>query len=90
MQAKAIVFTGIRQIEVKNVTLKPVSSTDVLIETYWSSISTGTEKMAFEGLIPSPPFIFPFIPGYETVGKIIEVGAHVNENLLGNYAYIAG
>ncbi|MCG8343317.1 MAG: chlorophyll synthesis pathway protein BchC [Chlorobiales bacterium] len=90
MQAKAIVFTGVRQIEVKNVTLKPVSSTDVLLETYWSSISTGTEKMAFEGLIPSPPFIFPFIPGYETVGKIIRVGAHVNENLIGKYAYIAG
>ena len=90
MKAKAIVFTGVRQIEVKNVTLKPVSSTDVMIETYWSSISTGTEKMAFEGLIPSPPFIFPFIPGYETVGKITKVGAHVNENLIGKYAYIAG
>lgn len=90
MKAKAIVFTGVRQIEVKNVTLKPVSSTDVLIETYWSSISTGTEKMAFDGLIPSPPFIFPFIPGYETVGKITNVGAHVNESLIGKYAYIAG
>ncbi len=90
MKSKAIVFTGVRQIEVKNVTLKPVTTTDVQIETYWSSISTGTEKMAFEGLIPSPPFIFPFIPGYETVGKITKVGAHVNENLIGKYAYIAG
>lgn len=90
MKAKAIVFTDVRQIEVKEVTLKPVSSTDVLLETCWSSISTGTEKMAFEGLIPSPPFIFPFIPGYETVGKIKQVGAHVNENLIGKYAYIAG
>ena len=90
MQAQAIVFTGVRQIEVKNVTLKPVTPTDVMIETFWSSISTGTEKMAFEGLIPSPPFIFPFIPGYETVGRIIQVGEHVNESLLGKYAYIAG
>ena len=90
MKSKAIVFTGVRRIEVKNVTLKPVTTTDVQIETYWSSISTGTEKMAFEGLIPSPPFIFPFIPGYETVGKITKVGAHVNENLIGKYAYIAG
>ncbi len=90
MKSKAIVFTGVRQIEVKDVSLKPVSSTDVLIETHWSSISTGTEKMAFEGLIPSPPFIFPFIPGYETVGKIIKVGAHVNETLVGKFAYIAG
>ncbi len=90
MQAQAIVFTGVRQIEVQKVTLKPVTPTDVMIETCWSSISTGTEKMAFEGLIPSPPFIFPFIPGYETVGRIIQVGEHVNENLLGKYAYIAG
>ncbi|ASQ90134.1 chlorophyll synthesis pathway protein BchC [Prosthecochloris sp. GSB1] len=90
MKSKAIVFTGVRRIEVQNVTLKPVSPTDVLVETCWSSISTGTEKMAFNGLIPSPPFIFPFIPGYETVGRITEVGDHVNETLIGKYAYIAG
>lgn len=90
MKAKAIVFTGVRQIETREVTLKELTPTDVLVETYWSSISTGTEKMAFNGLIPSPPFIFPFIPGYETVGKIIKIGDHVNESLLGKFAYIAG
>jgi 3-hydroxyethyl bacteriochlorophyllide a dehydrogenase len=89
-KSKAIVFSGVRQIELREVTLKPVSSTDVLVETWWSSISTGTEKMALNGLIPSPPFIFPFIPGYETVGKIIEVGDHVNQNLIGKFAYVAG
>jgi len=90
MKAKAIVFRGVRQIELCQVNLKPLSSTDVLVETWWSSISTGTEKMAYNGLIPSPPFIFPFIPGYETVGKIIQVGEHVNQNLIGKFAYVAG
>ncbi len=89
-KSKAIVFSGVRQIELRDVTLKPVSSTDVLVETWWSSISTGTEKMALNGLIPSPPFIFPFIPGYETVGKIVEVGDHVNQSLIGKFAYVAG
>ena len=46
--------------------------------------------MAYNGLIPSWPFIFPFIPGYETVGKIIEVGDHVNQSLIGKFAYVAG
>jgi bacteriochlorophyllide a dehydrogenase len=90
MKAKAILFSGVRQIELAEVTLKPLSSTDVLVETYWSSISTGTEKMAYNGLIPSPPFIFPFIPGYETVGKITRVGKHVNQSLIGKFAYVAG
>ncbi len=90
MKAKAIVFRGVKQIELSEVSLKALSSTDVLVETYWSSISTGTEKMAYNGLIPSWPFIFPFIPGYETVGKIIEVGDHVNQNLIGKFAYVAG
>lgn len=90
MKAKAIVFRGVRQTELSEVTLKPISSTDVLVETWWSSISTGTEKMAYNGLIPSWPFIFPFIPGYETVGKIIEVGDHVNQSLIGKFAYVAG
>ncbi|NTU92765.1 MAG: chlorophyll synthesis pathway protein BchC [Chlorobiaceae bacterium] len=89
-KSKAIVFSGVRQIELREVTLKPVSSTDVLVETWWSSISTGTEKMALNGLIPSPPFIFPFIPGYETVGKIVEAGDHVNQSLIGKFAYVAG
>jgi len=89
-KSKAIVFSGVRQIELKEVSLKPVTSTDVLVETSWSSISTGTEKMALNGLIPSPPFIFPFIPGYETVGRIIEAGDHVNQDLIGKYAYVAG
>jgi 3-hydroxyethyl bacteriochlorophyllide a dehydrogenase len=90
MKAKAILFSGVRQIALSEVTLKPLSSTDVLVETYWSSISTGTEKMAYNGLIPSPPFIYPFIPGYETVGKIIKVGRHVNQSLIGKFAYVAG
>lgn len=90
MKAKAILFSGVRQIELAEVTLKALSSTDVLVETHWSSISTGTEKMAYNGLIPSPPFIFPFIPGYETVGKIIKVGKHVNQSLIGKFAYVAG
>ena len=90
MKAKAIFFRGVKQIELSEVSLKALSSTDVLVETYWSSISTGTEKMAYNGLIPSWPFIFPFIPGYETVGKIIEVGDHVNQSLIGKFAYVAG
>ncbi|MEI8032936.1 MAG: chlorophyll synthesis pathway protein BchC [Chlorobiaceae bacterium] len=90
MKAKAVVFTAIRQIELAEVTLKPLSSTDVLVETCWSSISAGTEKMAYNGLIPSWPFIFPFIPGYESVGKIIKAGKHVNQELIGRFAYVAG
>jgi bacteriochlorophyllide a dehydrogenase len=90
MKAKAIVFRGPKQVELSEVTLKPLSSTDVLVETWWSSISTGTEKMAYNGLIPSWPFIFPFIPGYETVGKIIKAGEHVNQGLIGRFAYVAG
>ncbi len=90
MKAKAIVFRGVREIELCEVSLKPLSSTDVLVETYWSSISTGTEKMAYNGLIPSWPFIFPFIPGYESVGKIIQAGNHVNQSLIGKFAYVAG
>jgi len=90
MKAKAIVFRGVREIELCEVSLKPLSSTDVLVETYWSSISTGTEKMAYNGLIPSWPFIFPFIPGYESVGKIIQAGDHVNQSLIGKFAYVAG
>ena len=48
---------------------------DVVVETEWSGISTGTERLLFSGRMPDFPGMgYPLVPGYETVGVVAEAG----------------
>ncbi len=89
MEAKAIVMPAAGQVEVRRVTLKPLGPDDVLIRTSLTSISAGTERMLFKGVMPHPMLRFPVVPGYETVGTVIEVGADARE-WLGKRVYVGG
>ncbi|MBC8042979.1 MAG: chlorophyll synthesis pathway protein BchC [Rhizobacter sp.] len=89
--SKAVVFERAGEIKLREVTLREMHADDVLVETYWSSISAGTEKMLLSGKLPPMPMTqFPVVPGYETVGKIIAAGANVPENHLGKFVYVSG
>jgi 3-hydroxyethyl bacteriochlorophyllide a dehydrogenase len=49
---------------------------DVVIATEWTAISTGTERLLYDGRMPDFPGMgYPLVPGYESVGRIVEVGA---------------
>jgi Threonine dehydrogenase and related Zn-dependent dehydrogenases len=74
MEAKAIVMPAAGQIEIRRVALKPLGPDDVLIRTALTSISAGTERMLFKGIMPHPMLQFPVVPGYETVGVVVETG----------------
>jgi bacteriochlorophyllide a dehydrogenase len=91
MKSKAIVFYAPEQLELREVDLREMDSDDVLIETYWTSVSAGTEKMLFEGKMTAMAMTqYPVIPGYETVGKIIRKGADVPDIALGSFVYVSG
>ncbi len=91
MKSKAVVFYAPEQLELRDVALRELGSDDVLIETYWTSISAGTEKMLFQGKLPPMQMTsYPVIPGYETVGKIIQKGEHVPESALNTFVYVSG
>jgi len=89
MEAKAIVMPAAGQVEVRRVTLKPLGADDVLIRTSLTSISAGTERMLFSGIMPHPMLQFPVVPGYETVGTVIEAGSNAGE-WLGKRVYVGG
>jgi 3-hydroxyethyl bacteriochlorophyllide a dehydrogenase len=63
---------------------------NVLIRTAYTSISAGTERMLLDGRMPHPALSFPLVPGYETVGKVIEVGDSAPPELLGQWVYVGG
>ncbi|MCS7013411.1 MAG: chlorophyll synthesis pathway protein BchC [Chloroherpetonaceae bacterium] len=91
MKSMAVVFTAPEQLEMREVTLRALEPSDVLVETFWTSVSAGTEKMLYTGRLPKMQMTqYPVIPGYETVGKVIEVGSDVPDGYLGKFVYVSG
>jgi len=86
----AVVFEAPLQLAVRELTLVPSTSADVVVAMRWSGISTGTERMLWTGTMPPFPGLgYPLVPGYEGVGEIIEAGAD-SDREVGQLVYIAG
>ena len=48
---------------------------DVLVQVGWSGISTGTERLLWDGRMPAFPGMgYPLVPGYESVGEVVHAG----------------
>lgn len=73
--AEAIVFDAPRSLSVRTLELKPFEPSDLEVEVAFSGISTGTERLLWEGTMPPFPGLgYPLVPGYETVGAVVRVG----------------
>jgi 3-hydroxyethyl bacteriochlorophyllide a dehydrogenase len=91
--AWAVVVPGPHEITLQTVKLRPLGPEEVRLRTRYTSISAGTERMLLAGqLVEMAGLPFPCIPGYETVGEIIEAGPQVPEpqEWLGRWAFIGG
>jgi 3-hydroxyethyl bacteriochlorophyllide a dehydrogenase len=74
-KANAIVFDAPQQLSVQTLDLKPFEATDIEVEVSFSGISTGTERLLWDGTMPPfPGLAYPLVPGYETVGTVVKVG----------------
>jgi 3-hydroxyethyl bacteriochlorophyllide a dehydrogenase len=70
--------------------LKPLAVSDVRVDIDWSGISTGTEKLFWTGKMPNFPGMgYPLVPGYESVGRIVDAGADA-ENRVGEWVFVPG
>jgi 3-hydroxyethyl bacteriochlorophyllide a dehydrogenase len=89
--AQAIVFDAPRQLAVRSLELKPFEDGDVEVEVSFSGISTGTERLLWDGTMPPFPGLgYPLVPGYETVGTVVRAGAAADAALLGRSVFIPG
>lgn len=78
------------QIELRSLELSAPGPSDVLVAVEHTGISTGTERLLFTGQMPAFPGMgYPLVPGYETVGRVIEAprGAAVAE---GDRVFVPG
>ncbi|MBG0793099.1 chlorophyll synthesis pathway protein BchC [Methylocystis sp. H62] len=75
MEALAIVLEEPGRLALNRLPLDAPGAADVVVETAWSGISTGTERLLYSGRMPDFPGMgYPLVPGYETVGEIVEAG----------------
>lgn len=74
--ATAVVFEKPGVMSLRNVGLIEPGDNDCVVEVLWSGISTGTERLLWDGRMPAFPGLeYPLVPGYESVGRVVEAGS---------------
>lgn len=75
VQARAVVFEEPGELEIRDLEIELPGPGEVLVDVEWTGISTGTEKLLYDGRMPAFPGMgYPLVPGYETVGRIAACG----------------
>ncbi len=69
--ATAVVFEQPGRLVVRGVHLQEPTEQDCVVDIEWSGISTGTERLLWDGRMPQfPGLAYPLVPGYESVGRL--------------------
>ena len=90
VQAMAVIFEAPHRLALRPLALNAPESGDVVVEIAWSGISTGTEKLLFTGKMPNFPGMgYPLVPGYESVGRIVESGSECRGRI-GEWVFVPG
>lgn len=87
----AVVFPEPGRVELESADVPPLGHGEILIETSCSLISAGTEIAVLNADFPSESawarlISFPARTGYSNVGRVVEVGDGVDEQLVGRWA----
>ena len=79
METTAVILTGPKGLDVQSIPLVAGSTEDVVVQTEFSGISTGTEKLLWSGDMPMFPGMgYPLVPGYEAMGEVVDAPACSN------------
>lgn len=90
MDTRAVVMEEPERLSVRRLALVPMADTDVVVDVAWSGISTGTERLLWSGRMPHFPGLgYPLVPGYESVGRIVESGART-QSRIGEQVFVPG
>jgi len=90
MSATAVVLEQPRHLVLSQLALTAPGDEDVVVDIEWSGISTGTERLLWLGEMPQFPGLgYPLVPGYESVGRIAEVGC-ASGRRIGDRVFVPG
>ncbi len=90
MNTLAVILEAPERLALRTLELTPVQAADVVVEIHWSGISTGTEKLLWTGRMPPFPGMgYPLVPGYESVGRIVDAGSDARGRI-GDWVFVPG
>ena len=90
MNALAIVLEQPERLSLSRLDISPAGAEDVVVQVDWSGISTGTERLLWSGRMPHFPGMgYPLVPGYESVGRVVEVGP-LSGRSIGDTVFVPG
>ena len=90
MKTTAVVLEQPEHLVLSQLALNDPSDQDVVVDIEWSGISTGTEKLLWSGRMPPFPGMgYPLVPGYESVGRVVEAGVHAGLDV-GDRVFVPG
>lgn len=79
METNAVILSGPERIALGTLGLTEPGDEDIVVDITHSGISTGTEKLFWQGNMPPFPGMgYPLVPGYEAVGEVVEAGRATN------------
>jgi len=90
MNTTAVVIEQPERLRLAPLRLPALQDGDVVVEVEFSGISTGTERLIWNGTMPMFPGMgYPLVPGYEAVGRVMAVGAG-SDNWVGQRVFVPG
>ena len=90
MDTLAVVIEEPERLALRRLALKAPGEDDLVVEVRWSGISTGTERLLWTGRMPPFPGMgYPLVPGYESVGVVVDAGARARARI-GETVFVPG
>ncbi|NBD96487.1 MAG: chlorophyll synthesis pathway protein BchC [Gammaproteobacteria bacterium] len=90
MTSLAVVVEAPGRLSLQRLALAPPGDDDVIVDIDFSGISTGTERLLWTGKMPTFPGMgYPLVPGYESIGRIVEAGPLSNRHA-GQFVFVPG
>jgi 3-hydroxyethyl bacteriochlorophyllide a dehydrogenase len=90
MKTTAVVLEQPEQLRLSTLDLTAPADTDVVVDIEFSGISTGTERLLWNGRMPQFPGMgYPLVPGYESVGRIVAAGPAATRKV-GDRVFVPG
>ena len=91
MKASAIVFQNTCALSVQQLELHAPVEGDIEVDVLFSGISTGTERLLWDGSMPAFPGMgYPLVPGYETVGRVRRIHGADSALQVGDTVFVPG
>ncbi len=90
MNTTAVVIDRPEHLSLSQLRLPAMEDADVVVDVEWSGISTGTERLIWNGTMPMFPGMgYPLVPGYEAVGRVSAVGP-ASRQWVGQRVFVPG